>query len=658
MRIGTILEGRYSIEKVLGQGGQGTVYLARDRNLNMPCAIKEIDLRLPGKINLLAEPEILKQLRHPKLPRINDIIRDQDYMYIIEEYFEGRNLKDLIVHRDICSEENVIRWAKELAQILQYLHSLKPLPIIYRDMKPANIIIDQEGSVKLIDFGIAREYKAGHDSDTVYIGTRGYAAPEQYGSNQTDERTDIYALGVTLYHVLTGRNPSDPPYEILPIRQVNPGFSEGMERIIARCTCYDPAQRYQSAAELLQDLDNIHTLNRQYRRGQMRKKVIAGLIACLVIGGALAFYYHLQSQESAREAQYDKYIQAGMEAFDNYDFTHAEENFTQALKLYPRDEAYLNLARTYLWENKNDKAINYLQDLLNQGKIRSGAETDYILGTAFFNREDYQKALMHFDRVVTSESNVAGEDRDNAYRDLAVSYARIGDYGKAREIMEEIKADSGKNPVANYINGEICLLQGEYNGARQDFAAALSMDPQNPRYKLSLAQIYLLINKQGISPAEKTGNYSQAIRLLNEISPADNEYIHAQNELGQACYEQGLLYESQGNSNSQTMFQDSLVAFKKIIDIGAEDCDLLLNVGILQEKLDNRKEADQSYSRALELDTNNSRANLVYGLFLLKSKQYSEACQYLQRTVELNRNPAEVATAQSKINELREKGWI
>ena len=94
----------------------------------MSCAIKEIDLRLPGKINLLAEPEILKQLRHPKLPRINDIIRDQDYLYIIEEYFEGRSLKDLIVHRDICTEENVTRWAKELAQILEYLHSLKPLP--------------------------------------------------------------------------------------------------------------------------------------------------------------------------------------------------------------------------------------------------------------------------------------------------------------------------------------------------------------------------------------------------------------------------------------------------------------------------------------------------------------------------------------------------
>jgi len=223
LNAGDVLEGKYRIIRLLGQGGWGHVYLAENLKVGNRWAVKEIETAQEFRVNFLAEPEILKKLNHSSLPRIIDIFRSDNFLYIIEDYFEGIGLKEVIGTREMCSEDNTIHWAKQLCEILIYLHGLEPNPIIYRDMKPGNIIIDRENQVRLIDFGIAREFKRGGSSDTTFIGTRGYAAPEQFSvDGQSDERTDIYGLGATLYHVVTGANPGQPPFEMVPVRQLNP----------------------------------------------------------------------------------------------------------------------------------------------------------------------------------------------------------------------------------------------------------------------------------------------------------------------------------------------------------------------------------------------------------------------------------------------------
>ncbi|MCD5407604.1 MAG: serine/threonine protein kinase [Desulfotomaculum sp.] len=170
---GSVLDERYQIIKLIGQGGMGHVFLAENIKLGNKWAIKAIDLSQNTDINLLAEPDILKKINHKSLPRIVDIIETKKILYIVEDYFAGANLKEIIKSSGSCAEEDVIKWTKQLAEILSYLHNLKPNPIIYRDMKPGNIIIDSENNAKLIDFGIAREYKIGQESDTTYIGTEG-----------------------------------------------------------------------------------------------------------------------------------------------------------------------------------------------------------------------------------------------------------------------------------------------------------------------------------------------------------------------------------------------------------------------------------------------------------------------------------------------------
>lgn len=204
-RMGEIIDGKYEILREVGRGGMSVVYLAMDKRLNKQWAIKEFrkdkdDVSKQVALKaLLDEANLMKKLDHPTLPRIVDIIDNRQTVYVIMDYIEGESLNKVLDAYGAQPQEAVIEWAKQLSDVLDYLHTQNP-PVIYRDMKPANIMLKPDGSVRLIDFGIAREYKEGKAGDTEAIGTRGYAAPEQFGGKgQTDARTDIYSLGVTLY---------------------------------------------------------------------------------------------------------------------------------------------------------------------------------------------------------------------------------------------------------------------------------------------------------------------------------------------------------------------------------------------------------------------------------------------------------------------------
>ena len=184
--IGTVIEGKYEILKLIGTGGMSYVYLAMDKRLNKQWAVKEIKKTANGKNDeiiensLLTEANLMKKLDHPALPRIVDIIDNGETIYVIMDYIEGESLDKILCEYGAQPQELVIDWAKQVCDALQYLHSQNP-PIIYRDMKPSNIMLKPEGNIKIIDFGIAREYKEQNLADTKVLGTKGYASPEHYG---------------------------------------------------------------------------------------------------------------------------------------------------------------------------------------------------------------------------------------------------------------------------------------------------------------------------------------------------------------------------------------------------------------------------------------------------------------------------------------------
>lgn len=262
LRIAMIIDNRYKILREIGRGGTSCVYLAENIRLHNRWAIKEVyKSGFTGsgvKTNtLLAESSILTKLRHPGLPSIIDVMNTSQSYLIVMEYIEGVSLDMVLAEKGAQSEKDVIKWGQQLCDVLEYLHNQRP-SIIYRDMKPANIMLKPDGNIVLVDFGMAREFKHTNRHDTTHLGTHGYAAPEQYsGNRQTDARTDIYGLGVTLYHLVTGHDPCLPPYGINSICTINPSLSPRLDQIIGKCTKLQPELRYQTAAELNEALKTV-----------------------------------------------------------------------------------------------------------------------------------------------------------------------------------------------------------------------------------------------------------------------------------------------------------------------------------------------------------------------------------------------------------------
>lgn len=373
--IGTVIDGKYEVLKKIGQGGMSVVYLAMDKRLNKQWAVKEIRRTTSGRndevvINsLLAEANLMKRLDHPSLPRIVDIIENSETIYVIMDYIEGESLDKILKEYGAQSQELVVEWGKQLCDALSYLHRQNP-PIIYRDMKPGNVMLKPEGNLKVIDFGIAREYKEKNLADTTVLGTKGYAPPEQHGSRQTDPRSDIYALGMTMHHLLTGADPRATDYMYVPIRQWNPSLSSGLERVIDKCTALDPEDRYQNCDELMYALDHYEEESEQFRKkqkGKLRLFVIS--LSLAVVFAVLGVVFNVLKISNDNN-DYNKCVT----------MIDQGDSFTKAVKLKP---AEIDAYRAYLEHNMDTKenigiyCSAFRENLTDNGKSLKYTGSEY-----------------------------------------------------------------------------------------------------------------------------------------------------------------------------------------------------------------------------------------------------------------------------------------
>lgn len=268
LQAGTTLLDRYLIQGVLGVGGMGAVYRARDLhfpNVIKLVAVKEmVHLTLDPVVrktivrNFEREANILATLDHRSIPRIYDYFSIGERSYLVLEYVNGKDLEAILTDTDgFLPIDRVVGWALELCEVLSFLHTHKPDPIIFRDMKPSNVMINNHGQVILVDFGIAKTFQTGQRG--TMIGTEGYSPPEQYRGEATPE-ADVYALGATLHHVLTRRDPRlEAPFSFSerPISKINPDVSPELEAAINTALQYNPGDRFSSALEMKEALMGV-----------------------------------------------------------------------------------------------------------------------------------------------------------------------------------------------------------------------------------------------------------------------------------------------------------------------------------------------------------------------------------------------------------------
>ncbi len=265
LKEGEVLRGRYRVRQVIGQGGMGNIYLADDLRLSgRLCALKEVEYErsLPTKVleqareQFFREASILARLDHPNLPKVSDFFSSGNRDYLVMDYVPGKDLRMVIQEarreRRFLDEMQVLGWAAQLIEALSYLHGQEP-PIIHRDIKPSNIKLMPNGLIKLVDFGLVKVLAPEEVTITIIQGqgTVIYTPLEQYGGEDihTDVRSDIYALGATLYHLLTNEPPADArrrflePQSLKPPRAINPAISSRTEQAILWAMALHPDQR-------------------------------------------------------------------------------------------------------------------------------------------------------------------------------------------------------------------------------------------------------------------------------------------------------------------------------------------------------------------------------------------------------------------------------
>ena len=505
--IGTVIDGKYEVLREIGRGGMSVVYLAMDTRLNKQWAVKEIRKKGNGKndevvVNsLLAEANLMKRLDHPSLPRIVDIIDNGLTIYVVMDYIEGESLDKILNEYGAQSEEMVIGWAKQLCDALGYLHSQKP-PIIYRDMKPANVMLKPEGNIKIIDFGIAREYKEQNLADTTVLGTKGYAPPEQY-SGQTDARSDIFALGMTMHHLLTGIDPrSGEAYA--PVRQWNPELSEGIEIIIDRCVEPAAENRYQSCSDLLYDLEHPELITKGFKKKQKRKlwSFIISLSLCAIMtiaGVALNL-----TATAVNNKDYDVNISSSDPA-----------KYFAAVEIYPdRVDAY-NMLIEYC---KNHNAEN--SDITKVGNtIEANADS--------LDLSDPEIADMYYDM-----GKLYFSDYDGSFKSRAVSAKNFFKVAAEADVnFDKKEIAECYHSICNFMTNQSTTAEhslDDYNALFEEISSAMSTvdratDNEANYDKISLYYVaMLLINDQAEYMAGVGLERQTALDLMSDLEDKAN----------------------------------------------------------------------------------------------------------------------------------------
>ena len=409
-----ILNGTYQILRPIGQGGLGVVYLAYHIRLQKYVVVKRITRNFSGNLAARTEVDILKDLHHPNLPQVYDFVQDYRSVYTVIDYVEGDTLDTYIQAGTVFTEQQLMRWFRQIVEVLVYLHN-REQPVLHTDIKPGNIIINPNGDAVLIDFNIS----IGADSEGVLGYSLPYASPEQIEiarasvaghsmDYELDARTDIYSLGACFYRLISGDAPAINE-ESYPLAQMGLDFNEAFLRVIDKAMQPDREQRYASAKKLLNALDKAKRQNQQYRT-YLLCQCAALLLGAVLVGSGL--YCLIVGEKKEKVEKFGSEIAAVYSCYSAGDSLQAERGCLEVLNYGGYDKL--------LQENPGERC-----HLL------------YILGDISYEKEDYDTAVSQYEQALTYAQTAS--DRSACFRGCVSSYAESGNLTMAQEKLQMAK---------------------------------------------------------------------------------------------------------------------------------------------------------------------------------------------------------------------------
>lgn len=647
--IGTVLSGRYEIISELGRGGTSTVYLAKDKNLGSYWAVKQVDGDLNKDMDSFKkEVELLSTLQHSDIPRIVDRVEIGKDYFVVMDFVDGTSLGKKVEAEGPQPEEKVVEWAKMLCDVLDYLHNVKGAnPIVYRDMKPDNVMLMQSGRVKLIDFGIAKECERGKKVLGPPVGTRGYASPEQYknSSNILDERSDIYSLGCTLYYVVSGVTPGKPPNGVRPLRQINPLISEGMEYIVSKCTSFKPEDRYQNCRELKYDLENIKKFNSSYKKKMVKRILLcAGSLVASFVFLILSVVGH-KGMEAQKEDNYQTAYQTAYDYDRVGDYVNAIKYYREAIGYKDNDyEIYLSLFNALLPHTTDNDA-----------------DRENLIKTAIDDMRksylDNEKSSMYHNSMLMYQVVVKGMDivYDPVYAKYLLEYIKLIQQSKEYNdnTIDKIRVDSYYVIASNCADDLTTKNFKEFGSALEQLTNSTDNYNMEPEEKISnyftILRIYCTYATKIDSAYDKIieiSNKAQDLIVDSEVTIIDgssgdtdgieiSELVSIYKTLANRLYSGA---KSTTNTDVQKILYENSLKWFELLD--AYDNDLGTDLNLIKgncykgfydtysnKKTDEAKKCLQAainiYKSVLNEDSSNFSAKVYYTQALLAQENIS-----------------------------------
>lgn len=716
------LNNTYTLIRKLGSGGGGVVYQAYHERLQTYVVVKQIRERVKGRINNRAEADILKNIKHTYLPRVYDFLEINGEVFTVMDFVPGLSFAQALEQRGRFPQKDVLKWAHQLAEALKYLHGQVP-PIIHSDIKPANIMLTPDGNICLIDFNISLAFDQGMRTST---GTSaGYSPPEQYRSFQSydekrkkrtasewmqtetmtgasstlsmgrntsfvqagrntgltqtdsliaaiagrgvDERSDIYSLGATIYHLLTGIKPSIDYERMLPITAYDMELGEGFGTIINKMMALDPACRYQNGGELLNALDHIYELDQEYQHYRKGRRTARLLIALLYAAGALTAGIGWGVMQKETVTAYNRAVEQANELIQAEDFEEAEIMIQDAVTMLPgRIGAYeKELLRLYAM-GEYAETIQYGKDIVNHPAYEINHTGDeitlgnifYVLGNAYMEEADYANAAGCFAEAISRNQN-----NSLYFRDQAIALAKTGNIKQAENALEQAE-DLGLGKDSVYmVQGEIAFAKGEDKEAvkylRQSILTAESSELWR-RAVILCVQAYKRIGNEAID--EEIALLEDSIRSLG---------LESSMQISEQLADAYVRKAQSGPEFADIFYSKALEEFQKLYKQGHSTRQVMENIAVVYQQMDRLEESEEMLNQILEKYPEDYRAYKRLA-FLEADKQqkkenkdrdYRKMDELAEKAQELYKESkiegdGEILMLERMREELRDGGWL